>query len=102
MIDVVNEDGNLRVHNRVGYAVSVFFEGDSGTPRDVTSAEIVFLSQAGNITLIQGVASNEKVLVIQPEMFTQWLNKKFEFVLRDNSLPEKPPVWSGNVIVRGW
>lgn len=100
---ILTDDGNIRIHNREGARIPIFFEDEFGNPRNMSNAVVVFIAEhAYRIVLEPGVAPNEKVLKIVPEQFSAHVDKMFEFVVREETVSEMPSVWRGKVIVEGW
>lgn len=100
---ILMDDGSLRIHNREGARIPVFFEDEFGNPRNMTQATVVFLSEHDHrIVLEPGLAPNEMVLHIAPGQFSLFVDKIFEFIVRDETVVEMPAIWRGKVIVEGW
>jgi hypothetical protein len=100
---VLTDTGDIRLHNREGCRIPMFFQDDAGNDRVMTGLVVAFLTEHDTrIELLPGVATNELVLMIAPGAFSAYIGQKFSFVVRDESVAEMPVVWRGDVIVEGW
>jgi hypothetical protein len=100
---VVTEQGDIRLHNREGARLPLYFQNEDGGPRDMTNAVVTFMTSAGfSKALTPGIEPNELLLVLEPLELADHLNAKAEFIVQDESMPECPVIWQGHMMVTGW
>lgn len=100
---IVTEDGNILIHNQEGARLPLVFSGEDGADRDMTAATVAFMTSTGfRRELIPGDVSNELVLMLQPLDFAPLIGKMTQFIVRDETTPEKPVIWAGKLFVEGW
>lgn len=102
---IVNEAGNISIHNREGARLSVFFETELGVARTMTGLTVAMLlatSPVRRLVLNDGAVLNEKVWIIAPEQFADLIDKRIDFALRDESTTDMPIIWRGYILVQGF
>jgi hypothetical protein len=100
---IVTDDGNIRIHNQEGARIPLFFEHDDGTPRDMREATVAFLCPTGlRRVLIPGVQNHELILALEPNEFSAHIGRSVKFIVRDESVTERPVIWRGQVFPEGW
>lgn len=100
---LVTEQGDIRIHNREGGKIVVAFNSAEGTPRNMRNSTVVFETSKGfRKNLVPGTAPEEVVLQLDPMELMGHLNNVADFVVRDETTPEKAVVWQGHITVTGW
>jgi hypothetical protein len=101
---IVNEDGNILLHNQEGVRIPIKFTDAQGAPRNMSSIVVSFRTKLGKVkNLVAGETTDTLYLEFLPEEFgALYLGKAVDFIVREESVPEKPLVWTGKVLVSGW
>lgn len=98
----IDENANMHLHAREG-GIAVFdFEDDDGNPRDMTGASIFFEVEGFRKALDAGETSSQMLLIIDRGELNDFINKKREYVVLDETGVVPHVIVEGNLIVNGW
>lgn len=103
--ELIDDDGNIRLHRREGSRFEIAFELPDGTPRDVSAALLFFeVKNEFRKPLESGTAIDNRTLIITREETAQLSTstKGNPFVLIDETNVPPDVVWEGSIFVRGF
>lgn len=100
----VQDNGDIRLHGQEGILVVFEFTTDTGAPRVMTGASVLFKTQTFTKALTAGDETNRMVLTLTAtDLPDNLLNKKTPYIILDNTTPSLPQViLSAEVVVSGW
>jgi hypothetical protein len=100
----ITGDGNLSLHRKSGVSISVYFQDNSGQPRDVVSRTYFMeIGSTVRVALINGPTSDIKIFKMTRAQVQSISDKVYDFVLLDETdgAEYSQDIWSGKAITRG-
>lgn len=96
----VTESGDIQIHQLEGVRLSLTFQGEDGTPRDMTGTTVSFHVAGGiSIVLTPGATADELILVINKGDLDTLAGRMAKFALVDETPVPPNVLWAGEVIV---
>lgn len=99
----IQDNGDIRLHGQEGIVVVFEFTTDTGAPRVMTGASVLFKTETFSKALVAGDLTNQMVLLLTAtDLPVGFLNKKTPYIILDNSGTVPQVILSAEVVVTGW
>lgn len=99
----IQENGDIRLHGQEGILIVFEFTTDSGAPRSMVGATVLFKTQTYSKPLVAGEAAHQMILQLRASDLTpDFLNRKTPYIILDNSGTVPHVVMNAELVVTGW